>query len=57
VRQLFHCGAIEAFTGEKKKKERPKTAPFLVELSDELQSKIKDTCTEFELNWDNINVI
>ena len=27
VRQLFHYGVIEAFTGEKKKKERAKVLP------------------------------
>jgi ATP-dependent RNA helicase A len=34
VRQLFHSGVIEAFTGEKKKKDRPKVKKihFLVQL-------------------------
>ena len=56
VRQLFHSGAIEAFTGEKKKKERPKTAPFLVELSDELKQKLSEVCEAFQLAPTNINL-
>ncbi len=49
TRQLYHYGCIEAYTGEKKKKDRPKTAPFSVEVSDELKDKLAETCMVFQL--------
>lgn len=49
TRQLYHYGCIEAYTGEKKKKERPKTAPYSVEVSGELKDKLAETCMMFQI--------
>ncbi|KAM7535638.1 hypothetical protein Aperf_G00000096878 [Anoplocephala perfoliata] len=40
VRQLFHIGEIEAFSGERKKKRIEEVAPIPVELDSELENRL-----------------
>lgn len=49
MRQLFHLKVIEAYTGLKKSKEKPKTTPFKVEVSPDLKDKLAETCDTFQL--------
>ncbi|RMZ98165.1 ATP-dependent RNA helicase A [Brachionus plicatilis] len=52
VRQLYHLGVIEKFTGERKKKEKQKTVPFVVNFHDDLKKSLKEMCEIFDIQLD-----
>jgi ATP-dependent RNA helicase A len=43
VRQLYHMKIIEAYTGEKKKKEKPKVHTVLPDVETHLQAEKKNS--------------
>ncbi|ESO96009.1 hypothetical protein LOTGIDRAFT_116243 [Lottia gigantea] len=49
VRQLYHMKVIEAFTGQKKKKESEQIPPLEVAISEELDSHINDVLGKWNL--------
>ncbi|XP_007893761.1 ATP-dependent RNA helicase A isoform X2 [Callorhinchus milii] len=49
VRQLYHLGIIEAFTGHTKKKDTEKVAPYDLNLTSELERQLESTVHELGL--------
>lgn len=58
VRQLYHLGVIEAFTGTlKQRKDDEELTPYPVKVAPELQQKIEEVINEMNLPIININNI
>ncbi|XP_073843216.1 dosage compensation regulator mle-like isoform X1 [Musca autumnalis] len=58
VRQLYHLGVIEAFTGTlKQRKDDEELSPYPVKVSPELERKIEEVINEMNLPIVNINNI
>ncbi|CAF3251955.1 unnamed protein product [Rotaria socialis] len=55
VRQLYHLKAIEAFTGEKKKKQIEKTTPFRVIVSNDTITELDNVIKLFNIQPIEIN--
>jgi len=51
VRQLYHLGVIEAFSGTlKKNKDAEQIKPYPVKISPELENQIHDVLTSLDIN-------
>ncbi|CAH8569517.1 unnamed protein product [Dicrocoelium dendriticum] len=50
VRQLFHAGEIEAYTGEKKKKKHDEVPPYEVNLDPQVERSLADLLEELRIN-------
>ncbi|CAF0903640.1 unnamed protein product [Brachionus calyciflorus] len=53
VRQLYHLGVIEQFTGERKKKDKQKTVPYSVQLNNELKDNLNELRRLFDIRIDH----
>lgn len=57
VRQLYHLGVIEAFSGTlKKNKEAEQIKPYPVRISPELESQIHDVLSSLDIKPVTVNV-
>ncbi|CAF0906923.1 unnamed protein product, partial [Didymodactylos carnosus] len=51
VRQMYHLGLIEPYTGEKKKKQIEKTTPFKVDVSQEIVEQLDRVIESFNIKY------